>query len=1543
MKRVVILLFFVVVAASRVFGTGEPSTHFNIYVPPNNESVQRHVSVIVTAIYDSTQFTIIDDDMDGDSDDSHSGYLMAGQSYVLYIKDNGVNDDANSAASGEQKADGDYFIIDSDKLVYASQSTNSDWQHDWVPATNKSSKGQRFIVYAPPTSFSKRDVNVFAYEDQTTVTVRKISNYSTLTTGYTDVDIANKSNIVIQRTLDIGEDIIHLFSDGQNIMEPGHTYVIESNKDITTQYGALYENARDGGGYVPSSTGGAAGDLFYFAVPYQADTEQEIRIISLDDTNDISLERYDNGNWIALKSWTLDTRDAAEWVGKREGNATYPTTFRVTCSSGKKVSVLEANWMETGSPGTSDMATMASSMTGKSAGKEFLVYMAPPGNEYNATDPFTGSKLSAGTHAYLFAYNKPTTVRVRDANTFGSVIDRTYTIESGRYADCNLDLNQWKSIYNGDGNPSTGDERPYLVIESDQNISVLVTNFNDNWMNYFGSSLEQSFTQSSSSSNAIGLPGDTVQVSTTISNESDFNIEDATVEVIVPDGLSPISTTITDESTGTTYDGTFTENTTTGENVGEFSTLTTLSANTDYTVTTDAVVNVKYENGDFVDENTVLSVETITSGTVDGTYQESSSSSGVSIETSNTLNMVFEEVLSSPWTNTISDSWTSNWIDYDNDNDLDLFVPAYSRGQASKLYRNIGNGAFEEVNIANLGLVEASSVASSWADYDNDGDLDVVIANNRGAKSELFINNGSGNFQRVNNALSGTDGYDHGVSWVDINNDGQLDLYTLDFMTVNFNTIYVADDGDFVQNGGSLLASENKRSIGASWADFDNDGLQDVFVPNGTPDASGDFNALYRNVGNGRFEKVTTGSIATDKYNSVASAWGDYNNDGFMDLFIANASNTVNQLYKNNGDGTFTKQNNAPFNQNKGNSHGCSWLDYDNDGDLDLLVVNNGDQASFLYRNNGDETFTPIEYENIAGKINNAMGTSVADMDKDGDLDVFVTTHGSANNHLFENKGNANSWVSVKLIGTISNQSAVGASVKIKAGGQWQMRQVSSQSGFGGQNSLNQHFGLASANTIDSVVVSWPSGITQYFTGEDVNQELAIVESTLSEVSGYVYNDINSNCTFDSNEKPLSNVEVVVGEHVAYTDNMGKYTFHLDLGTYVVSIESDKWNSNCTNPSVNVVEIGSAYTNNNIGVEASNLHIDRSVTLGTTALRRGFKNALVVSMENNGTKAVVNDTLFVSFNEHVMPLSASTDWDGQIGDSDTYYWVIDTLEAGTSTFIEITDSVSVTAPLEEEVILSATFTARTDYNTSDDQFTLVENIVGAVDPNDLLAFPRGLGQNRVIANSQVITYKIRFQNTGNYYAQNVVVTDYIPFSLDMNSFNMVSSSHMCDLSIDERTITWTFKNIMLPDSARDMEGSNGYIVFTITPSPLNVSGTTIFNKADIIFDYEQPIETNVVAHSVVSGALSNQGDVRIFPNPMTEHAMISLLPSDYDYEMNRNISGIQITDLSGRPLMQMSTEGVEVLLERGTLTSGMYIIKVINEDGEAFVSRLIVE
>lgn len=486
MKRFLLLTIALFTIALPAFATGDAATYFNVYVPAGNENSRKDVYVVVTALYDNTSFSIADDGADGDTDDSKSGILMQGQSYVLFLRENGINDDAAHPGEANAKQDGDYLVITSNKAVTAVQGTLSAWQHDWATSFNKTSKGEQFVIYSNTTNGSSvNDLNVFAYEDSTTVVVRKISLSALNKQGFTKVDMAH-GTVVMTKTIQPGKDLIHYFSDGKDILQAGETYVVTANKPVTVQYGALAGDSRDAGGYVPSSNGLSSGSLFYFAVPYQSGGAQEIRITSWDDNNDIILERYTAAGWVNVKTFrNVKSMKPVDWIGATYGKS-YANEFRVSCTPGKRVSVLEANFMETGTPGSADMATMAATANGTAADKTFLVYMAPPSRQNKMTNPFTGRKLTDQTHAYVYARTKCIVI-VKDANTNGTKINRKYTIEAGSYADVSLDMYDWKSIFNGTGLAASGSDRPYLIIQATDAVTVMAANTNDNWLMSIGS------------------------------------------------------------------------------------------------------------------------------------------------------------------------------------------------------------------------------------------------------------------------------------------------------------------------------------------------------------------------------------------------------------------------------------------------------------------------------------------------------------------------------------------------------------------------------------------------------------------------------------------------------------------------------------------------------------------------------------------------------------------------------------------------------------------------------------------------------------------------------------------------------------------------------------------------------------------------------------------------------------------------------------------------------------------------------------------------
>jgi len=637
MKKVKVFLWLLVMSFSiPAFSTGEAGTYFNIFIPPSNVNQGKDVSLIVTALYDSTLFRINDTGEDGDNDDSASGMLMAGQSYVLYLRDNGVNDDAAHAGEAPGEQDGDHFNITANKLILVSQAAKSDWEHDWLPATNKSSKGNKFFVYGNEVTTSPNDLNVMAYQDSTYVTIWKISKSTHTGTGYTDVSLVNDT-LVAQFMLSPGEDIIYKYHYGRDVLKPGETYLVQSNKDVTMQYGALYTDEQDGGGFVPSGNGTGTGDLFYFAVPFEDSLQQEIRIVSWSDSNNVLLERYSNGQWITVNQFNaLSKFKAVEWVGA-ESHETYATIFRVTCSAGKNVTVFEANWIETGSMVTSDISSMAPSANGNSAGESFAVYMPVPTEEFQVTDPFTGTKLPAkGTHAYIFG-NRDTVsqVTVKDASTNGGIINRTYTIAPGNYVDCGLDSAQWIAIYNGTGTLAGGPNRPYLLITSDNPVSVEVNNFNDNWMMYFGAATPHAFDLTMSSNKPEAKPGDTVQFTTCL-NLNGNSISNGRFTQTVDNGFNLLSSYLIDSTTHIKTLGTARTDSS-GKIYVTYPVVSQFNKTHLYRIINMAQPLCAFHQGALISQHAILSVSTCLNAYSHDSSEMASATAGISLDSSQTI------------------------------------------------------------------------------------------------------------------------------------------------------------------------------------------------------------------------------------------------------------------------------------------------------------------------------------------------------------------------------------------------------------------------------------------------------------------------------------------------------------------------------------------------------------------------------------------------------------------------------------------------------------------------------------------------------------------------------------------------------------------------------------------------------------------------------------------------------------------------------------------------------------------------------------------
>jgi hypothetical protein len=469
----------------------------------------------------------------------------------------------------------------------------------------------------------------------------------------------------------------------------------------------------------------------------------------------------------------------------------------------------------------------------------------------------------------------------------------------------------------------------------------------------------------------------------------------------------------------------------------------------------------------------------------------------------------------------VNDGGDSNgcaWGDYDDDGFIDLFVANWNTDLDGRdfLYHNNGDGTFTRITVGPEVNDVGAHCAASWVDFDNDGHLDLLVCK-FDLPNTLYRNNGDGSFTQANNLLARQAQRSAAGVWGDFDNDGWLDLFIANVsdgpgMLAQPNILYQSDgNGDFKPISFGTKPIGEGDSFAAAWGDFDNDGYLDLIVSQGG--AYGDEHALlYHNNRDGTFAPLTNSVVHASGLPHEGCAWGDFNNDGWLDLYVGNFYGSNNCLFLNNGDGTFSQITNSVVTHDGGYTKNVTWVDYDNDGWLDLFMahtgpyrhagqVSLGEESSFLYHNNGDGTFTKVTSGSLVNDLGNFCGSAWGDYDNDGFLDLFVANGFvvfSRNNLLYHNNGNSNAWVNFRLIGTLSNRSAIGAKVRLKATihGRtfWQMREISGGSGFGSQNDIRANFGLGDATNVDLVRIEWPSGVVQTLTNVRPRQFLTVFE-----------------------------------------------------------------------------------------------------------------------------------------------------------------------------------------------------------------------------------------------------------------------------------------------------------------------------------------------------------------------------------------------------------------------------------------------------------------
>ncbi len=493
-------------------------------------------------------------------------------------------------------------------------------------------------------------------------------------------------------------------------------------------------------------------------------------------------------------------------------------------------------------------------------------------------------------------------------------------------------------------------------------------------------------------------------------------------------------------------------------------------------------------------------------------------------------------------------------FDYDNDGRMDLFfvngapladptapgtVPQKAGPRDwNRLYHQKHDGTFEDVT-EKAGLQGVGyGMGAAVGDFDNDGYDDLYVTA-FGGNRLYHNNNGDGTFTDVTKQSgTGGSGWSTSAAWVDLDNDGLLDLVVLRYVDWSFNDVWCGEHregyraychpdifpavkplvfhndghGHFTEVADKVGINKPGKGLGLAIADFDHDGKVDIAVAN---DSMLEF--LYRNKGDGTFEEVgLPAEIAVDGDGRTYAGMGidaqDYDNDGLPDLVITNLANQRYALYKNNGDGSFNYDSYLSGIARMTLLHsgwGIHFLDYDNDGLKDLLVSQGHDldtvelespqiryrEPMLLARNTG-HGFVDVSSESgvVFHEAWVGRGMAVGDLDNDGRVDAVVATNGGPAHILHNETATSNHWLTIALEGTRSNRDGIGASIRLTSARGKQYVTVTTAGSYLSSNSKRAHFGLGPDTVASTVEIHWPSGIVQKLTDVRADQVLQVKE-----------------------------------------------------------------------------------------------------------------------------------------------------------------------------------------------------------------------------------------------------------------------------------------------------------------------------------------------------------------------------------------------------------------------------------------------------------------
>lgn len=488
------------------------------------------------------------------------------------------------------------------------------------------------------------------------------------------------------------------------------------------------------------------------------------------------------------------------------------------------------------------------------------------------------------------------------------------------------------------------------------------------------------------------------------------------------------------------------------------------------------------------------------------------------------------------------------FFDYDDDGWVDIFLvnsgslvdPRLAEAARSALYHNNRDGTFTDVTEKSGIKNQGYGMGACAADYDNDGRVDLYLTNF--GTNVLYHNDGNGIFSDVTKKAGvGSTSWGSSCAFADIDKDGYVDLFVVNYVDFSMDNhkycgsqieglrsychpnVYRGLPNVLYHNNGDGTFSDIThqagvytragKGLGVAFGDFNNDGWTDIYVAN---DSVANF--LYRNHGDGTFDEIGLSSgVAVDENGmpraGMGTDWGDIDNDGLLDIYVTNLNSETNTLYRNLGGGLFTDitwqaglgEPTLPF-----VGFGTAFVDFDNDGDLDIVVANGHildnvnasrdnityAQRKLLFRNDSKGHFQ--EVGQASGPAFNqekvSRGLAIGDVDNDGALDILINNCNQTADLLRNDNHTKNHWLMIKVVGTKSNRDGIGTRIVLTAGKLTQVREIKAGSSYQSQNDIRAHFGLGTASIVDRLELRWPSGTVDVLENLRADEILTIRE-----------------------------------------------------------------------------------------------------------------------------------------------------------------------------------------------------------------------------------------------------------------------------------------------------------------------------------------------------------------------------------------------------------------------------------------------------------------